>query len=116
HEVIDAKADELHLRYQREQEHFPDQPVPPRATLRALALVELLRQAHGVDPDTSRGPHTEAMVVVHPDHAPDDPATPPETQFTDEAVVTTVDGRRLPHAAPGMWGRAPTRRPPQLPL
>ena len=105
-EVIDAKADELHLRYQREQEHFPDQPVPPRATLRALALVELLRQAHGVDPDTSRGPRTEAMVVVHPDHAPDDPATPPETQFTDEAVVTTVDGRRLPDDAAGLWGCA----------
>ena len=96
-EVIDAKTDEVHLRYQRDQRHFPDLVIPPRATLRALALVELLRQAHGIDPNTSSGPKVEATVMVHPDHAPDDPANPAELAHAPAApTVTTRDGHRLP--------------------
>jgi hypothetical protein len=99
-EAIEAKTDELFRQYSREREQFPDATIPPRSTLRALALVELLRRAQGVDPDSSTGPRTDASIVIHADHAPEDPANPPETALAAAGqgtgpVVTTRDGQRL---------------------
>lgn len=93
-ELLEAKADELFHRFASEREQFPDQLVPPRATLRALAWIELALQGQGVDPDSTRGPRTAATVVVHADHAPDDPANPPETEHGSH-VVTTAAGARV---------------------
>jgi hypothetical protein len=89
HHAVEAKADELFHRYRTEREQFPDQQIPARSTLRALALVELCRQARGVDPDTTRAPRTDATIIVHTDPDPRDPATPPGL---DGPVVTTPDG------------------------
>lgn len=97
--AVQDRTDELFRRYSAEREQFPDMVVPGRATLRALALMELVRDGLGVDPEASSGPRTEAEIVVHLDDAPDDPATPPETGLTPEAsgaVVTTPEGVRLP--------------------
>src|SRR5690606_28820470 len=91
--VINAKADELFHRYKAQQDLFPDCAIPPRAPLRMLALDELLHQAAGVDLSFTRGPITDVSIVVHADHAPGDPANPPETVFGP--VVTTLDGRRI---------------------
>jgi hypothetical protein len=94
--IIETRTDELYLRYSRDREQFPDQPIPTRATLRALALVELLREAHGTDPDSTRPPRTDATIVIHPDAAPDDPANPTGTrQGHPGPAVTTPDGKRL---------------------
>jgi len=97
-EAIEAKTDELYLRYSRDREQFPDLKIPPRSELRGLALVELLRQAQGIDPssDASRGPRTDATIVIHPDAHRSDPASPPEAHHgADGPVVTTPDGTRL---------------------
>jgi hypothetical protein len=99
-EAIEAKTDELFRQYSREREQFPDATIPPRATLGAMALVELLRQAQGIDADSSTGPRTDASIVIHADHAPEDPANPPETALAAAGqgtgpVVTTRDGQRL---------------------
>ena len=93
-ELIEAKADELFRRFRAERDQFPDQQIPPRATLRALAWVELAVQGQGVDVASTRGPRTDATVIIHADHAPDDPANPPETAH-GAPVVTTPHGVRL---------------------
>jgi hypothetical protein len=87
-QAIETKADALARRAQRDFKACPDLPVPPRSTLRALALTELIRQAIGVDLDTTRGPNTEATLVV----GAEDP-----TSATDPDGVPLADGtvRRL---------------------
>lgn len=92
--VINARADELYHRFKAQKDLFPDTKVPPRVTLRMLALDELLHQATGVDLSSTRGPVTDVSIVVHADHAPGDPANPPETALRGP-VVTTLDGRRV---------------------
>jgi len=92
--AIEQKADELFHRFTRQRESFPGSTVPPRATLRMLALDELLGIATGVDRGSTHGPIAEVSVVVHADHAPGDPANPPETSL-GHPVVTTLDGRRV---------------------
>ena len=76
-------------------------PVPPPATLRARALVELVRRGHQVRADgtpLTRGA-TEAKLVVREDHLGDHIGGPGEPDGGSEAdriqrgrVVTTTDG------------------------
>jgi hypothetical protein len=107
HHTLEARADELFHRYKAEREQFPDQQIPARSTLRALALVELCRHAQGVDPDTTRAPRTDATIVIHACDpsagaavtATSDPATPAELVLggwlDSQPIVAGPDGRRL---------------------
>ena len=54
-QAINAKADELFRAAVAEHKLFPELEIPSAAQLRADALVELVRQALGVDLDSTRG-------------------------------------------------------------
>ncbi len=79
-QAIETKTDELHRRALRDHEACEEIEVPSRSTLRALALTELIRQALGIDLESSRGPKVEATMVVDAD---------------DPTVATNPDGVRL---------------------
>ena len=75
-QTINALADELFHQFQRDRSVDPDLPMPNRATLRALALVEACRRAQAVDLDSTKGPATDITLVINagePDavHRPD---------------------------------------------
>ena len=82
-QAIEAKTDQLHLRAVRDHKATPELEIPSRSTLRALALTELIRQALGVDLDSTQGPNVEATLVVDAD----DP-----TSATDPDGVPLADG------------------------
>ncbi len=87
--AVNRKADELFRRFTRDHEATPDLDVPGRATLRALALVELIRAAVGAEPGTGAAPRAEVTLVVH-DHE-----------------VTDTDGQPVSPAAADIWGCDP---------
>jgi hypothetical protein len=82
-QAIETKADELYRRAVRDHQTCPDLDVPTRATLRALALTELIREALGVDLHATKAPQVEASMVVHAD----DPTT-----FHDPDGIPLADG------------------------
>jgi len=65
-QTIDTIADEL-FRQHRNDEHLApgDLRTPPRATLEALALVEMARRARSIDLDATTGPVPEVTVVIN---------------------------------------------------
>ncbi len=65
-QTIDTIADEL-FRQHRNDEHVApgDLRTPPRATLEALALVEMARRARATDLDASKAPVPEVTVVIN---------------------------------------------------
>lgn len=82
-QAIEAKTDELYRRAVRDHQQCPELPVPSRATLRALALAELIRHSLGVDLDSTRPPEVEGTFVI--------PADDP-TDTTDPDGVPLADG------------------------
>lgn len=87
--AIDAKADELFRRFTADRDESRDLEVPGRATLRALALIELLRVASGAEPGSGSVPRAEVTLVVHDHEVCDDQGVP------------------LPRAAADVWGCDP---------
>lgn len=87
--AINAKADELFRRFTCDHEASPDLPVPGRATLRALALVELIRTATGAELGSGSAPRAEVTLIAH------------------HHEVTDTEGRPLPQAAIDVWGCDP---------
>ena len=63
-QAIATKADELYRRAVADHDQCADVEVPSRATLRALALTELIRHALGTDLDTTKAPRTEVTLVA----------------------------------------------------
>jgi hypothetical protein len=63
-EAIEAKADELWRRFRDDHERCEDIAIPPRPTLRALALAELLRAGQAVDIDSTTPARPEVTLVV----------------------------------------------------
>jgi hypothetical protein len=82
--AIEAKADDLFRRFSADHDVCRDVEVPTRATLRALALVELVREARSVDLTSTRPPRPEATVVVL--------AEEPDTSPADQAGTRLQDG------------------------
>ena len=82
-QAINAKADELFRAAVAEHERVPELEIPSAGQLRADALVELVRQALGVDLDSTKGPKVEATLVV--------PASDPTTA-SDPDGVPLADG------------------------
>lgn len=87
--ALDAKTDELFKRFTRDHNQSPDLEIPGRRVLRALALIELVREATGAEPGSGSAPRAEVTLVVH-DHETCDP-----------------DGTPLPQAATDVWGCDP---------
>ncbi len=87
--AIDTKADELFRRFTQDHQTTGDIAVPDRATLRALALVELLRTATGTTPGSGTAPRAEVTLIAY-DH-----------QTCD------ANGTPLPQAAVEVWGCDP---------
>ena len=87
--AIDTKADELFHRFTRDHECTADIAIPGRATLRALALVELLRTAIGAEPDTGTTPRAEVTLIAH------------------DRQTCAADGTPLPQTAIDVWGCDP---------
>jgi hypothetical protein len=82
-QAIETKADELSRRAVADHEQCADLELPSPATLRALALTELIRHALGVDLDTTKPPRTDVTLVADTD----DP-----TSASDPDGVPLADG------------------------
>src|SRR5699024_8609035 len=98
-QALDAKADELYQDYVRDREQFPDARIPTRAELRAQALVELIEQAHGVNPASSTPQRANTSILIHtldghdPRQVPgSDPSLPPELLLPHLLATGHVDG------------------------
>ncbi len=68
--LVEARADRLFRAEQRERVSTPDLRVSSRATLLAMALVELVREGAASDPCSTSGPVTEATIVFTEDAEP----------------------------------------------
>jgi hypothetical protein len=86
--AIDRVTDELFRRYHADHNVDPSLIVPERATLRALALVEICRRAHAVNIGSSKPPVNLTTVVVHADDPTGAAYTPDGGRFPAEAVAT----------------------------
>ncbi len=65
HQTIDQVADELFHRFANDEQHGTgDLPRPGRATLEALALVEICRRAAATDVNSTRSPGADVTLVV----------------------------------------------------
>ncbi len=80
--AIDRVADELFRSFAKDREAGCDEPIPGRATLRALALVEVCRRSAAVDIATSRPPANLTSLTVGAD--------------TDEPLTSAADGETIP--------------------
>lgn len=78
--AIERRADEIFHRMKRDQKLTADLEVPPRATLMALALVELVREGLAAEAGAGKAPKPEVSLVVNAD---------------DPAVVTDDRGVRI---------------------
>ena len=65
--VLNTVADELFRQFSADHDQCPELAVPDRATLMALAFVEICRRAQGVDTNSSTAPRTEAALVIPAD-------------------------------------------------
>ena len=81
-QAIDARADALFRQATEDHEVCADLIVPSRRTLRALALVELVRQALAIDVDSSTPPRPEVTLVVGADE-PTSPSNPDGVRLAD---------------------------------
>ena len=63
-QCVEAHADRLFLRLQRDHDLCPELPLPTRATIMALALAELVLQGSTVDLEHSTGPATDLTLVI----------------------------------------------------
>jgi hypothetical protein len=80
-QLLDTKADELFRQHHADKATDPDAVVPSRATLRALALVDLCRQGSATPLGSSKPPRPEVTFVINTD---------------EPAAVYDPVGRRLP--------------------
>jgi hypothetical protein len=97
HQTIDTVADELFRRFRADEElSTVDLRTPARATLEALALVEICRRAMAVDLASSRQPQTDVTLVVNAEQ-PDAVHTPGGVRLQDGSTRKLLcDARLLP--------------------
>ncbi len=79
-QAVATKADELARRFAADHALTPEIAVPPRATLQALALLELIRQGLATDLANAKPPRTEVALRIRADDVTD---------------VTTPEGERM---------------------
>ncbi len=88
-QAIKTKTDELFRRFTRDREHTPDLEIPKRSVLRALALIELIREATSAKPGSGTAPRAEITLVAH------------------NHQISDTNGVPLPQAAADVWGCDP---------
>ncbi len=90
-EVIEREADKLWRRYQRDHEQAPELEIPSRATLRALALVEICRRSQGSEP--GQAPAVDLTLIARLADGEVEPvptcADPDAEAATDPAPICT---------------------------
>lgn len=79
-DALGARADKLFKQFSRDAELTSDLPIPPRRTLLALALVELIREGLARDPKSTVPAQPEVSLIINAD---------------DPNKVTDVDGIRI---------------------
>jgi hypothetical protein len=84
--AVEQRADDLYRRRARDHEQTDDLPIPPRDTLRMLALVELVQTALG---GATGPPRAEVSLVVR------------------DGAITDHDGQPVAPSAAGVWGCDP---------
>jgi len=90
--LLDAETDRLWRRFRSDHEACPELEVPSRSTLRALALVELLRKGAAGSAPTGAGPVVDVSLVIHvSDAAMDDSAA---RIVTPDGLIMTRDVAR----------------------
>lgn len=97
HQTIDTVADELFRRFRADEElSAVDLRTPARATLEALALVEICRRAMAVELASTRQPLTDVTLVVNADQ-PESAHTPGGVRIQDGSTRKLLcDARLLP--------------------
>lgn len=78
-QALNDRADQIFHRMRRDSELSSDLPVPPRKTLLALALVELIREGLAKDLSSSSAPRCEASLIINasdPSSVTDDSGVP----------------------------------------
>lgn len=98
-QAINAKADEIFRRLTRDHEQTSDVAIPSRAALRALALVELIREATGAEPGSGSLPRAEVTLVAH-DHQVCDTDGVPLPQAAADVRPRHLGRRREQHGHP----------------
>ncbi len=63
-QLVEAQADRLFHQLKNDADRTADLPLPGRATLLAMALVELVRRGSIVDRDTAKGPTVDVTLIV----------------------------------------------------
>jgi hypothetical protein len=112
-QAIDARADDLFRRYRNDQAHHTAIPVPDRATLRALALVELLRDGIAAGRPPAPDP-VDVQQAGAPGHRPErgrrgGPAAPVDDATTLDRGWANARGEAGP-PGPGHDARPPADR------
>jgi len=87
-QLLDAETSRMWRRHHHDHETAGDLPTPSRDTLRALALVELVRKGAAGTTPTGKGPVVDITVVMHAD-------TPERALAPDGTVVTRDVVRHL---------------------
>jgi hypothetical protein len=85
--AIDAKAEELFRRFRSDNDVCPDIEVPGLATLKALALAELVRGGRAVDVHATRPPRPELTLVVQAEE-PESTTGPNGARLADATTRT----------------------------
>ncbi len=107
-QLVEAQADRLFHQLKREAERTADLPMPGRATLLAMALVELVRRGSVVDRDTTNGPVVDVTLVIE--------ANQPTNVATEPGVATDADEATGPDEAtdPDVAGEGGCLTPAEL--
>ena len=85
-QLLEAETDRLWRRHRSEHDECGELPVPDRPTLRALALVELIRKGAAGSPPTGKGPVVDISLIVHHDR--------PDRALTVDGIVANHDTSR----------------------
>jgi hypothetical protein len=83
-QAIDAMADELFRAFCADRAICPELDLPDRATLRALAFVELCRRGQACDVDSTKAPRPDVTLAVNALHPHRGATTPDGTVVPDE--------------------------------
>jgi hypothetical protein len=91
-QLVEHQADRLFHQLKHEADRSADLPVPGRATLLAMALVELVRRGSVLDRETTTGPAVDVTLVVHADRPDPDTTSGTDPASDIETVVAGEEG------------------------
>ena len=102
-EAVEAEANRLFHRFARDHARCPEIEVPPRATLRALALVQLVRQGIAAGTTRTAAPATDVTLTITagpPESGPGSTGTAPPQGPSRPARSRRTTASRCRHRPP----------------